>query len=139
MPQYHCFVQRDRWSADQKAALAEAITSVHCEVTGAPRHFVHMIFHHMPKKDWFTAGAASRFSIVNAYIRSGRTDQQKAELMSQISRRWSEVTGQSERALVITLTDVRPEHWMEAGRMMPQPGEEKEWFERLSAAARDSQ
>ena len=132
MPQYHCLVQQNRWSVQQKAALAEGITAVHCEVTGAPRHFVHVIFHEISNSNWFTAGESSGFSIVNAYIRSGRTDQQKAELMSQISRRWSEIAGQSERELVITVTDIRPEHWMEAGYLMPQPGQEKEWFNRLA-------
>jgi phenylpyruvate tautomerase PptA (4-oxalocrotonate tautomerase family) len=131
MPQYHCVVQQNRWSAKQKSALAEAITAVHCEVTGAPRHFVHVIFHELSDVDWFTAGEVSHFSIVNAYIRAGRTDQQKADLMSQISRRWSEVTGQPERELVVTVTDLRPEHWMEAGQLMPQAGNEKEWFARL--------
>lgn len=131
MPQYHCLVQTIRWSAEQKSALAKAITAVHCEVTGAPRHFVHVLFCEIPIGDWFTSAQHSQFSIINAYIRAGRTDQQKAELMSQISRRWSEVTGQSERELVITVTDVRPEHWMEAGHLMPKPGEEKEWFEKL--------
>jgi phenylpyruvate tautomerase PptA (4-oxalocrotonate tautomerase family) len=131
MPQYHCLTQADRWSEAQKAALAESITAVHCEVTGAPPHFVHVLFREIRRGDWFTSAQPSQFSIINAYIRAGRTDQQKAELMSQISRCWSDVTGQSERELVITVTDVRPEHWMEAGHLMPQPGEEKEWLEKL--------
>jgi phenylpyruvate tautomerase PptA (4-oxalocrotonate tautomerase family) len=131
MPQYHCLVQQNRWNAEQKSALAHAITAVHCEVTGAPRHFVHVFFHEIRDGNWFTAGEVSGFSIVNAYIRAGRTDPQKAELMSQISRRWSQITGQSERELVVTVTDLRPEHWMEAGYLMPQAGEEKDWLARL--------
>lgn len=131
MPQYHCLVQQNRWSAEQKTGLAQAITAVHCEITGAPRHFVHVFFHEIRDADWFAAGEVSGFSIVNAYIRAGRTDQQKAELMSQISRRWNEITGQSRRELVVTVTDLRPEHWMEAGHLMPRAGEEKDWFARL--------
>jgi phenylpyruvate tautomerase PptA (4-oxalocrotonate tautomerase family) len=131
MPQYHCLVQKDRWTLEQKAALAEAITAVHCEVTGAPRHFVHVIFNEIPDGDWFAAGKLSRFSIVNAYIRAGRTDEQKLELMSLISRRWSELTDQLERELVITVTDLPPEHWMEAGHLMPQAGNENDWLGRL--------
>ena len=131
MPQYHCLVQQNRWSTEQKSALAQAITAVHCEVTGAPRHFVHVFFHDIRDGSWFTAGEVSGFSIVNAYIRAGRTDQQKAELMSQISRRWTQITGQLERELVVTVTDVRPEHWMEAGYLMPHAGQERDWFTRL--------
>lgn len=131
MPQYHCLVQQNRLSAKQKSALAQAITTIHSQVTGAPQHFVHVIFHEVPPCDWYTASEVSRFSIVNAYIRAGRTDQQKAELMSQISLCWSEITGQAERELVVTITDLRPEHWMEAGHLMPQAGEEKDWFARL--------
>lgn len=131
MPQYRCLVQRGRLSLEKKAEVAQEITRIHCELTAAPKHFVHVIFTDVPAGNWFTAGQDSSFSIINAFIRSGRTDEQKRRLMQQISRRWSEVTGQSEREIVVTLSDIRSETWMEAGQLMPQPGGEKTWFEQL--------
>jgi phenylpyruvate tautomerase PptA (4-oxalocrotonate tautomerase family) len=68
---------------------------------------------------------------VNASVRAGRSGAQKLKLMQQISREWSRIAGQPEREVVVTVTDIVPEHWMEAGQLMPEPGEEKEWFARL--------
>jgi phenylpyruvate tautomerase PptA (4-oxalocrotonate tautomerase family) len=51
--------------------------------------------------------------------------------MAQISSAWTRVTGQTEKELVVTITDIRSETWMEAGQLMPQPGCEKDWFARL--------
>jgi 4-oxalocrotonate tautomerase family enzyme len=131
MPQYRCLVQQGRLSQAKKAELAQEITRIHCELTNAPKHFVHVIFSESAPGDWFTAGAPSKFSIINAFIRAGRSDEQKKKLMQQISRRWSEVAGQPEGEIVVTMTDIASEHWMEAGHLMPQPGAEKEWFAQL--------
>lgn len=131
MPQYRCLVQEGRFSKEVKAQLAGEITRVHCELTGAPAHFVHVLFSESGADDWFTAGNPSRFSIVNAFIRGGRSDDQKRKLLENISRGWSRISGQSEREIVVTITDIRSEHWMEAGHLMPQPGGEREWFARL--------
>jgi phenylpyruvate tautomerase PptA (4-oxalocrotonate tautomerase family) len=131
MPQYRCLVQQGRLDTAKKTELAREITRIHCELTGAPKHFVHVIFQDHPAGDWFTAGERSSFSIVNASIRAGRSDAQKRNLMELISREWSRITGQSEREVVVTVTDIAPQHWMEAGQLMPQPGEEKQWFARL--------
>lgn len=135
MPQYRCLVQQGRLNSAEKAELAHEITRIHCGLTGAPKHFVHVIFLEHPAGHWFTAGEQSSFSIVNASIRAGRSDAQKLMLMEQISRGWSQITGQSEREIVVTVTDIASEHWMEAGQLMPQPGEEKEWFARLGLEA----
>lgn len=131
MPQYHCLVHVGCLTAAKKAEVAREITRVHCALTNAPKHFVHVIFHEVATGDWFTADKPSSFSIVNAFIRAGRSDEQKQKLMTQISSEWTRVTGQTERELVVTITDIRSETWMEAGQIMPRPGGEKEWFARL--------
>jgi phenylpyruvate tautomerase PptA (4-oxalocrotonate tautomerase family) len=134
MPQYHCLVQQGRLSGEKKAEVAREITRIHCDLTNAPKHFVHVIFREVAPGDWFTADKQSSFSIVNAFIRAGRSDEQKQKLLTQIFSAWSKVTGQTERELVVTITDIRSETWMEAGQIMPQPGGEKEWFARLGIA-----
>jgi 4-oxalocrotonate tautomerase family enzyme len=131
MPQYRCLIQQSRFSKETKAELAREITRVHCELTAAPAHFVHVFFSEFAPGDWFTAAKPSGFSIVNAFIRAGRSDDQKRQLLENISRGWSRITGQSEREVVVRVTDIRSEHWMEAGELMPQPGGERQWFARL--------
>ncbi|HYX53467.1 MAG TPA: tautomerase family protein [Candidatus Limnocylindrales bacterium] len=131
MPQYRCLVQANKFPREKKAELAQEITRIHCELTGAPAHFVHVLFSEFSAGEWFTAGEPSGFSIINALIRSGRSDDQKSSLLAKISSGWSRISGQSKREIVVTVTEMRSEHWMEAGQLMPQPGGEKEWFARL--------
>ncbi len=131
MPQYHCLIQQGHLSAEKKAEVAREITRIHCELTGAPVILFMSSFVKLRSETGSRRKKPSSFSIVNGFIRAGRSDEQKQKLMARISSGWSKVTGQTERELVVTMTDIRSETWMEAGQLMPQPGGEKEWFARL--------
>ena len=50
MPTYIVTAPQGRLSAAQKTMLAEEITRVHCEITGAPSYFAQVIFHDIPAR-----------------------------------------------------------------------------------------
>lgn len=137
MPIYHCLVQQDSLSAEQKQQVSREITRIHGEVTGAPAIFVDVIFDEVPRGDWFTAGEPSSRSIIQAAIRAGRTDDVKARLMSEISRSWNRVTGQREQDLEIAVTDFPARYLMRGGMLLPEDGQERDWLTRLKAVAGD--
>ncbi len=115
---------------DTRAALAEAITDVHSTVTGAPRGFVNVLFVEYDPAAYFTAGKPNACSVINGNIRAGRDRETRARLLTELSRSWLSITGQDARSLLIGLNDVDPTSIMEAGLIMPAPGEEAEWLER---------
>src|SRR5947209_7077736 len=115
MPQYHRLIQQGRLTAEQKTEVAREITRIHCELTNAPKHFVHVIFREVAAGDWFTADKPSSFSIVNGFIRAGRTDEQKQKLMAAISSGWSNRTGHSDRDVVLSILGLRLELLQAAG------------------------
>lgn len=41
---------------------------------------------------------------------------------------WADITGQSEAELLVTLTEADPANAMEAGLILPEPGQESMWF-----------
>jgi hypothetical protein len=41
---------------------------------------------------------------------------------------WSQVTGQPERDLIVVLTEVDPANSIEAGEIVPEPGDEQQWL-----------
>ena len=52
MPLYRCTTPPDALDDQQRAAIARAITAIHCGVTQAPPTFVHVQFlHRAPAAD----------------------------------------------------------------------------------------
>ena len=53
--------------------------------------------------------------------------------LKAISAAWSRLTGQPERNLVLRVEEADPATIMEAGLILPRPGEEAAWFEKNKA------
>jgi phenylpyruvate tautomerase PptA (4-oxalocrotonate tautomerase family) len=130
MPLYQCLVPAGSLDAERRSKLAEAITTVHTSVTGAPRGFVNVVFIEYEPSMYFTAGRPNTVSVVNGTIRAGRDRATRAELLTRLSDAWIAITGQDARNLVLGLNDIDPTSIMEAGLIMPAPGEEAAWLDR---------
>jgi phenylpyruvate tautomerase PptA (4-oxalocrotonate tautomerase family) len=130
MPLYQCLVPAESLDADRRARLAEAITTVHTSVTDAPRGFVNVVFVEYDPSAYFTAGRPNAVSVIVASIRSGRDRATRAELLTQLSHAWIAITGQDARSVLIGLNEIDPTSIMEAGLIMPAPGEEAAWLDR---------
>lgn len=137
MPFYQCLVPAGSLGADTRATLADAITEIHCAVTGAPRGFVNVLFTEYDPSTYFTAGRPNTCSVINGNIRSGRDRETRARLLTELSNSWVSITGQDARSLLIGLNEVDPTSVMEAGLIMPAPGEEAAWLQRNQAALGD--
>ncbi|QHE72423.1 4-oxalocrotonate tautomerase-like protein [Rhodococcus sp. WAY2] len=123
MPLYQCMVPAGSLDTDHRARLAEAITTVHTEVTGAPRGFVNVVFTEYEPSLFFTAGRPNTVSVISGNIRSGRDRRSRAELLTRLSEAWTTITGQDARSLLLGLDEMDPTSIMEAGLIMPPPGE----------------
>lgn len=129
MPVYRCSFPADVVREEHRHALAEAITEIHVDVTGAPRHFVSVVFEERPPGVTFTGGRPAEPTIISGFVRAGRDREARAELLTRISAAWCESTGQEPRQLVLGLIELDPTSTMEAGLIMPAPGEEAAWVE----------
>jgi phenylpyruvate tautomerase PptA (4-oxalocrotonate tautomerase family) len=130
MPLYQCLVPAGSLDADRRAALAEAITTVHASVTGAPRGFVNVVFTEYEPSAFFAAGRPNTVSVIGGTIRAGRDRATRAQLLTRLSEAWIGITGQDARSVMIGLTEIDPTSIMEAGLIMPAPGEEAAWLDR---------
>lgn len=130
MPIYQCLVPAGSLDADRRADLADAITTVHASVTGAPRGFVHVVFTEYEPSDFFTAGRPNTLSVINGAIRAGRDRAERADLLTGLCEAWTSITGEHPRSVVIGLNELDSTSVMEAGLIMPAPGEEAAWLER---------
>lgn len=128
MPIYQCATSKTL-SPETKGAIAKEITRIHIEWTAAPEAFVNVVFSDLPRGSHYLAGEIrENGTLINAIVRAGRTLETRQALLKSLSAAWSRLTGQPERNLVIRVEEADAATIMEAGLIMPQPGEEAAWF-----------
>src|SRR5262245_55963401 len=129
MPIYQCASPHGLLTDEMKPQVAEAITDAHVEATGAPRVFVHVFFNELPPGIAYSAGELdNKITGITGSIREGRPLEVKQQLIQQICKSWSEITGQPEKQVVAGLTEIDSDVTMEYGLILPHPGGETEWF-----------
>jgi phenylpyruvate tautomerase PptA (4-oxalocrotonate tautomerase family) len=138
MPFYSCHVHAGSVTDEQKHDLAQAITRIHSEVTGAPPDLVHVIYNEFAAADSYTAGEPSSDIIITGHIRAGRSDADKQRLLHEIADAGAAITGRPLDAIAIYVRDVLPKYVLESGQIAPELGEEDAWLaarERSRAAS----
>jgi phenylpyruvate tautomerase PptA (4-oxalocrotonate tautomerase family) len=132
MPTYVISVAKSSVSEMQKSAIAQAISRVHNEATGAPRFFVQVIFQENEPTSRFLGGSAENRHIwIRGDIRGGRSDMQRHALMLSIMKEVSLITNVKEEDVWVYLNNLAPTDMVEYGHVLPLPGKEKEWFDSL--------
>lgn len=134
MPVYQCSTPI-ALSPELKAAIAKEFTRIHREFTGAPEPFVNIVFQDLPYGSHYLGGAIRHNgTLINAIVRAGRSLETRQSLLKSLSAAWSRLTGQPERKLVIRVEEAAAETIMEAGLIMPRPGDEVAWMTTNKAA-----
>lgn len=137
MPTYVCSSLAGSLTAEQKAAIAESIARNHSEATGAPPFFVQVVFDDKPSSDRFLGGQLTTGHIwIRGDIRAGRTEAQRGKLMLQIMKDVGEIAGVEENSIWVYLCNIAPTD-IEYGHVLPAPGGEQEWFDKLPRALQD--
>ena len=140
MPMYQCQSPVGTLSDSVRPEVVREITRIHCENTGVPSSFVHVVFQDMPSGAQYSDNEVDlRTSTINCIIRAGRTVQTRQTIMKEISAAWSRLTGQPEFQLVIRIFEANPEAIMEFGLVLPAPGDEEAWMAENATALASAQ
>lgn len=138
MPTYVCSVRPGLLNDAQKSEIAKAITRNHHEATGAPTYFVQVVIDEKATAERYLGGEpASGHIWIRADIRSGRTIEQRSNLMLAIMRDVSRISGVDETSTWIYLCNIEPTDMVEYGHVLPLPGQEQAWFDALPSKLRD--
>ncbi|OBA82029.1 cis-3-chloroacrylic acid dehalogenase [Mycobacterium sp. 1164966.3] len=129
MPIYQCYSPPGLLTETAKAQIADEITTIHTDATGAPELFVSVVFQEVQDGDCFVAREPSTHSYILGMIRHGRSLETRQVMLREFSHMWRRITGQSEAELLVALTEVDPASAMESGLILPEPGDEQEWFD----------
>jgi phenylpyruvate tautomerase PptA (4-oxalocrotonate tautomerase family) len=140
MPMYQCHCPVGTLSDTVRPEVVKEITRIHCENTGAPSSFVHVVFQDLPAGALYTDNKVDlRTSTITCTIRAGRTVATRQQIMKEISAAWSRLTGQPENQLWIAVFEVNSETVMEFGLVLPAPGGEEAWMAENAAALASAQ
>ena len=133
MPTYTCWSKAGVVTIEARARIAAALTDIHFEVAAGPRYFVQVIFTELDSDSLFIAGRpmTTGHLWIRADIRAGRTEEQKTELLRRIVDDVSSITGIVGEHIWVYLNDVPGPNIAEYGRPLPNPGQEKQWFDNL--------
>jgi phenylpyruvate tautomerase PptA (4-oxalocrotonate tautomerase family) len=138
MPTYTCWSEAGVISAQSREAIAGVLTEIHHEVAVAPRYFVQVIFTELTAGSLFLAGRpAPRGHVwIRVDLRTGRTAEQKRELLTRITTEVGKVLAIGPEHVWVYLSDIPGASVAEYGRPLPDPGGEAAWFAALPESLR---
>lgn len=123
MPLYMCNAVRGVIPPQAKVQIANDITDIHCDMTGAPRHFVHVFFF----EDAPNLPIQGKSVMLFGSIRAGRSAQLKEDMFAAMKQAIRTHTQLAPDEVIANSIDV-PASWvMEGGEVLPEPGEEAAW------------
>ena len=133
MPTYVVKFSNLKLSKSQKDDLAKGITDVHSKVTGANTFFAQVYFEKCESGDHYMGGKINNGSEIFLYgrIRSGRSNETKNELLTKLRDIIKKKLNLSTDNIWVYLIDLPPNQMIEYGQILPNSGEEKEWFKNL--------
>ncbi len=142
MPFYRCLIPKGALSYEQREQIAVAFTDVHCGISAAPRKFVQVVFFEVAGSGE-TADSHGRGTLrydtpcfIAGGNRAGRSPEVKQRILHGLVDEFSRIAGVP-RTQVSGHISEAPASWtMEAGRILPEPGEESEEWHEQSAVSR---
>jgi phenylpyruvate tautomerase PptA (4-oxalocrotonate tautomerase family) len=139
MPTYVLTAALGRLTPVQKSEIVRFIAAIHHEETGAPRYLVQVIFYDVAPDSHYVAGrlAPADQIWIRADIRSGRTNEQKNQMLRRIMQEVGRVSGAAQETVWVYLSEIPAANIAEYGRVLPAPGDEDAWFAALPDALRE--
>ena len=117
-----------RLSPEVKQQLVDLFTDAHCGIMIAPEQFVHVVFFEgIPI-------AGNKNLYVHANVRKGRAQSQIDQLCETVINGSAEILRVDTSKIHINLMEISGKWAMEGGYVMPDPGEEDEWMEKVAKA-----
>jgi phenylpyruvate tautomerase PptA (4-oxalocrotonate tautomerase family) len=133
MPVYTSITQEGSLSQQQRKEIAEAITKIHVDATGAPRSFVNVRFFTYPPGNNFRGGAESSTAYLGGTIRAGRDLATKQKMLQELVAMMQRIGKLPADEVVVFVEDISADQVIEKGAILPQPGQEKEWLKKHAA------
>lgn len=115
-------------SETTKQQLVDLFTDAHCNIMVAPEQFVHVVFFEgIPLLE-------NKRLYIHANVRLGRSQDQIDKVCEAFITGCSKILEVPEDDIYINLMEIDGKWAMEGGFVMPSPGEEDEWMDKVNKA-----
>lgn len=115
-------------SSSVKQKLVDLFTDAHCSIMVAPEQFVHVVFFEgIPL-------LKNKRLYIHANVRLGRSQEQIDKVCEAFTKGCAEILEAKEDDIHINLMEIDGKWAMEGGFVMPSPGEEDAWMEKVTQA-----
>ena len=133
MPTYTVTNSNFNLSPKQQKNLAEGITKVHNQVTGANTYFAQVIFNKTKKNNHFMGGKKVKEPslFLLGQIRAGRSKEVKDKLILDLKDILVKKSKLDETQIWVYIIDLPSSQMIEYGAVLPESGKESEWFANL--------
>ena len=133
MPTYTVLSPAGQLSGQHKKTIAEKVTRIHSEVTGALLFFAQVVFVEIADGNWFIGGAPLQSDqiYIHGHIRGGRPAEMKRDLVIGLRDALAEGAEVPRSRVWSYIVELAPTHMVEFGHVLPEPGEEAAWMEGL--------
>lgn len=125
MPLYTLVTQKGTLDRQAKSRLAKQLTSFHSQYASVPQNWVHVVFQDFQPGDGFTAGEEAPTAALTLLIRTGRSNEYKKGLLTELWKMFQTATGAPDDQIVIGIQEVSPSQAMEMGQIMPDVAEKE--------------
>src|SRR5262249_45951431 len=129
MPVYQCYSPKGLLTDAAKSKIAQEMTDMYCNATGALPSWVNVLFHELPEGECFVGGKPANQSLILGINRHGRDLETRRAMLRELSQIWTRNSGQSDDDLWISVTEIDHTNVMDDGLFIPEPGHEREWFD----------
>ncbi|WP_027581685.1 tautomerase family protein [Bradyrhizobium sp. Ai1a-2] len=127
MPFYHCLGPTGLFTQAIKQEIADEITRIHCEATGALSYFIQVQFEEVDPSNVFQNRKPSTAVRLHARIRAGRSAEQRHEMLKSYTAMLHRITNVLVVNIMVAFIETSFENVMESGARLPAPGEEAAW------------
>lgn len=134
MPTYVVTVPQGRLSSKQKMQLGVEITQVHCDITGAPSYFAQVIINEVLDRNYFVGGKPLQGTDhiwLHGIIRARREAAVKERMLVELMKVVSKISEVDEHNVQVYISEILARQVLEFGKILPNPGEEQQWFESI--------
>ncbi|MFI9781724.1 tautomerase family protein [Streptomyces sp. NPDC051956] len=133
MPIYTCTTAQGTLRAGAKGDLAAEITRVHAAINHVPPAYVNVVFSELPQDSVYVGGEPGAPLLIGGWARRGHPQEETTRLALELSAAACRVTGIPEHRILVVIQDSPARFAVEAGRVLPEPGHEKEWLRQYGA------
>ncbi|MFJ3305174.1 tautomerase family protein [Streptomyces sp. NPDC086549] len=133
MPIYTCTAAQGTLTGESKALLAAEITGIHADINHVPPAYVNVVFSELPADSVFAGGRPGRPLILTGWVRRGHPQEEATRLALELSSATARISGVDASQIMVVLQDSPARSAVEGGRVLPEPGEEKEWLRQSEA------